>query len=1049
MLGALLALILAGIALGLPPLSPLPAAAASPLDVTLTLEQSSADSVIGTEVTLTATLKAPDNAPLPELPDGWFITFSGTRSGGWSSGPIRAVNGVATYRTASPVEASDTITATVVSPGCTAEGMTAFVTHEWWTSAIILDEGVPDARDTPGDDPFELTGDVRLGNTRVPDATVRVTIDSLTSNAATSTIDTETDADGRFSVEWEGAAPGIEQVTVTATKAAATNSGNFEASVVTSHTWSGDGGDPAITDLWVVAFDQRRGAPISASVGFDSDDSAVLSGLEYWTGTGWADADDNDRYVYASPSSPGAKVIGARLGSDGRYAAKTVHWWQPTITFLTPASASLGNEEHPVTVIVTDEGWPLPYVDLEFRVSGLADPLNPPFTDQDGTTTVTITGVPGDNKTIDVTEVPPQSGPEVELATASTTHRWVSLPDDSGNLTLSTPTYESRVGTRVRFTAHLSNDSEDPLPNVDVDFFLSDETLLATVSTNANGDASIEISRTSETWVGINAGAVLGCDQQSVDAWNYHYWWETQLDLEPKAAESQARKDVTFTADVGRTYPNEGGGIDLNERISAERLKLGSGPSGGIRAGDKKVTTANLPENTIPLSDQLVRFTFTLTDSKCELPVVVKEARTNGEGRAEVELTRNATGIDNVKAEEVGVFKPASDTTTHKWTPTPLSIALTQSSSLSRAGTSVTMTATVYERPNVRAAAGTPVTFLGTTPSRTVKTNKNGVAKLTFTGRGTAPNIISATTPYGCGVVESPEITHRWFVPKLVLTPSTATSTTGNQASVTARLTHDGDAVGGQEIELTINHSVSGQPTRTITKKTDDAAGEATFTWTRSVAGTDELTATEQVDVQPQRDTAEHIWEAPPVTPPPTVITEPPVTITEPPTEPPVTDEPSEEPTEEPTDEPTDEPTEEPTTEPTEEPTDDLPATSTMVDGPEVGRPGGDIQLSGTGCKRGEQVTVNLGDRELGKTRAAGDGSFYLRAAVPDLPLGRYVIHSSCGTTIGDPNVDITAPQVDRAGGALATAGLTTGSILVFFVLVAKGVISFLPRRPY
>ena len=59
-----------------------------------------------------------------------------------------------------------------------------------------------------------------------------------------------------------------------------------------------------------------------------------------------------------------------------------------------------------------------------------------------------------------------------------------------------------------------------------------------------------------------------------------------------------------------------------------------------------------------------------------------------------------------------------------------------------------------------------------------------------------------------------------------------------------------------------------------------------------------------------------------------------------------------------------------------------------------------------------------------------------LRAAVPDLELGRYVIRSSCGTTVGDPNVDITAPQVDRAGGALATAGVTTASMLVFFVLI-------------
>jgi hypothetical protein len=117
------------------------------------------------------------------------------------------------------------------------------------------------------------------------------------------------------------------------------------------------------------------------------------------------------------------------------------------------------------------------------------------------------------------------------------------------------------------------------------------------------------------------------------------------------------------------------------------------------------------------------------------------------------------------------------------------------------------------------------------------------------------------------------------------------------------------------------------------------------------------------------------------------------------------------------------------------------------VNGPEVGRPGGDIQVAGTGCRPGEAVIVRLGDTQLGTTRAAGDGTFYLRAVVPDLALGRYVIHSSCGKPIGDPNVDITAPQVNKGLAGIAAVGATTASTFVFFLLVAKGIISFLPRR--
>ena len=92
---------------------------------------------------------------------------------------------------------------------------------------------------------------------------------------------------------------------------------------------------------------------------------------------------------------------------------------------------------------------------------------------------------------------------------------------------------------------------------------------------------------------------------------------------------------------------------------------------------------------------------------------------------------------------------------------------------------------------------------------------------------------------------------------------------------------------------------------------------------------------------------------------------------------------------------------------------------------------------------------MRLGETSLGRTRAAADGTFYLRGVVPDLPLGRYLIRSTCGTTIGDPNVDITAPQVNKARAAIAAVGVTTASTFVFFLLLAKGVISFLPRRPY
>lgn len=968
-------LLLAAIALGLPPLSPLPAAAA-PTDVEFELEQSSTDGPIGTEVTLTATLSVQDG-PLPELPGGWFVEFSGDRNGGWSSGPIRAVEGEATYRTSSPVGAEETITARVANPDCAAAGMTDSVEHTWWTPEISLGEGSGDGSTLEGDE-FELSGIVRKSGVAVPEAAVAVTVNGLDGTAGPRELPAvTTNSDGVFSVTWDQGDANLEEVEITATA-----SDGFEAHLVTSHVWNTEEGH----DLRLSAnTEPRLGNDLTARAALFIDDEqanlASYAPVNYWVDDDWEETEAEDfSYSYPSPTAQGWQVLGVQTVDIPVHGGLAVHWSQPTITFLAPDSSSLGDAAYSARVLVTDRGRPVSFAWLEFRVSGDPEPRYA-VTDYDGIAQVEIDGEPGDSRTIEVTEDLGEESPDYEPATASTTHSWVSIPTVEPTISLSPswgdPGSESRVGTQVPFTAHVTDGNQNPLPNWNVDFSYPDnvEEPFATVRTDADGRASVTLARSGETSLWVIAAATAACSAFPVEGWGFHYWWETQLDLTPKAAQSQARQNVTFTAEVARTIYGEGAsGLEPEGQLGAEssppsRSSLPSPPPVRPTAEMQgPVTAAAIPEGMAPLANQLVR--FTLSNPRCELPVAVREARTNTDGIAQVTMTRSGPGTDTVRAEEVGVFDPASDTTTHEWTPAspaPQSITLTQSSETSRVGSSVTITATVYDvdRPNGRAAAGTPVTFRGTSPDRTVRTNRNGIARLTFTGSGTETSVISATAPYGCGVVISPPIRHRWFVPE---------------------------------------------------------------------------------SVPPQ------------VTPSPTVVTEPPVVII---SEPPILDEPSpdgpepsDEPIPEPTDEPTDEPTPEPTNEPTpepttQEPTDDLPATSTMVDGPEVGRPGGDIQLSGTGCRPGEHVTVQLGDSQLGETRAAGDGTFYLRAAVPDLPLGRYVIHSSCGTTIGDPNVDITAPQVDRAGGALATAGLTTGSILVFFVLVAKGVISFLPRRPY
>ena len=70
---------------------------------------------------------------------------------------------------------------------------------------------------------------------------------------------------------------------------------------------------------------------------------------------------------------------------------------------------------------------------------------------------------------------------------------------------------------------------------------------------------------------------------------------------------------------------------------------------------------------------------------------------------------------------------------------------------------------------------------------------------------------------------------------------------------------------GGQKIRLTIDHRTSGVDTLTPTQTTD-GNGEAEFTWKRTAAGVDDLTAIELIDIQPQQDSARHTWESEPHT---------------------------------------------------------------------------------------------------------------------------------------------------------------------------------------
>ena len=994
-----------------PPLGEERAEAATPA-VSIDLAQSSPDSRINAAITLTATVTFDGQGSADDPGIDWYVEFSGTGDGGWSSGPIKADEGVATYDRASSIPQTETITAGLVTPGC--GGVVADpLTHQWWVPTIEL---TPADSKTSTTAPFEIGALLRHGASAAPDRDLAIRVTGI-ENGIVRFADTQTtDSAGRATFQVPAAA------TDSAEFVRVTEAGLGGATELTTHVFvAPHDEDPVLTLTPTSPRSVRTGGEISGSATLDVDgerdttpDIQFLNRSRQWVSPSSPDEDGQVSFTYASDTPVDGAAV-ARSEGIGLRAAFSLRFWTPLLVLTAPGSTSVVGQDFPATAVLSLDGVPIGGSRLLLTATSAGQPTitRNATTGADGRATFPGWSRPaGVSDEITIEEL----GDVADPASTTSDHAWVAAPPGLGvSVDLDQSSDDGRVGSTAEFTATVTA-NEEPVQGWDVSFDgLGLDTKTAT--TNAQGRASVTESTDSELSTAITATVAIGGCQSASDAVG-HQWWRPTLALAPVNTTSPARRPVNFTATLTR--------LDSSE------------------------------ETDVAVVGQPIK--FTMRSQSCDLPVQVDQDDTDEDGVASVPFTRDGPSIDGVTATEIDVVAPVSDVTGHTWgtpDPPPVSIGLDQSTVASRAGTRVTVTATVRDtdRASGRAAAGVPVSFVGLPAGAddSAVTNSRGEASVTFAGVGTAATSITATTRFGCGLVVSEPITHEWFVPRLRLTPADSTTETGTTATVTAELTNAGSGVGGQVIQLTVDSSIVGESTLTR-EATTKGDGTATFHWSRGRAGVDALTAREVILVQSQQATATHTWrEPPPVTPPP--VTPPPVTpppVTPPPVTPPPVITPSPEPEESasPSPEPHESSTPTPTPTPTPRPTPtDVPSTSTVVEGPEVGRPGGDIQISGTGCGAGETVTVKLGDVTLGTTRAAADGTFYLRTVVPDLPLGRYVISSSCGTTIGDKNVDITAPQVDRARAGIAAAGMTTASTFVFFVLLIKGVISFLPKR--
>ena len=370
----LFALFLAVLAVALPPLGSLPAAAAPPA-LGITLTQSSVTSAIGAPLTLTATVSwSGGESPVP--PNGWHVEFSGTGDGGWTSGPVPTDDGEASYTRSSPVAQSETLTARIANAGCT--GLTSdAMTHEWWVPTIDLT-----ARDsrTPIDDPVTL-GAVLRNATTVANAELRLRVLDFETGAIKYSDVQTTGPDGNVEFSWESTVPEGQEFQVDELDFVRVDElGGSGASTVTTHAFVAEHSAGDRLDLTPTG-------PVAVRVGDDIVPAATLDvggvrdttpDIKFLTGdNGWVDpvATGGDgtatyRYFTSTPIRSGAV---ARSTSTGLAATFSIEFWRPTLTLVTPGATSIAGQPHTATATLTHDGIPISGAPLRFTIQGSGD----------------------------------------------------------------------------------------------------------------------------------------------------------------------------------------------------------------------------------------------------------------------------------------------------------------------------------------------------------------------------------------------------------------------------------------------------------------------------------------------------------------------------------------------------------------------------------------------------------------------------------------------------------------------------------------------------
>ena len=390
------------------------------------------------------------------------------------------------------------------------------------------------------------------------------------------------------------------------------------------------------------------------------------------------------------------------------------------------------------------------------------------------------------------------------------------------------------------------------------------------------------------------------------------------------------------------------------------------------------------------------KLTLTARHSKARIVDRVLTATTAEGGKALFTWTRRAAGVDSITA-AAGDDVRASATHTWRSTPEPgrLQVVATPERATAQTGTSTVVNAVV--RLGGRRESGVAVEATAEMAGQPVMrphgvTDDRGRVRLTYP-RPVAGEDRVTVRATADGKTASDVVRRTWTtktvpshrVPTITLSPDAAASQVGDQFRVTAVVRADGVLLPGAVVSFRATRTQDPANPRTGTATTN-ARGEAVFDHTRGRPGPEQIQATTTVDRRTATARVSHRWSVRPVKP----LTKPTIDV-----------------------------------------------------GPGNVRPGRDLTVGGTGCPPGVQVTLFLSAPGsapilLGRTFADAAGTYRMSQPMPEVPLNRYRVTSSCGINDGAV-LDVVGSEEAGASGSRAAGTATV--VLLFFTLLGNAVI--------